>query len=211
MSNVVKTNRPHSTPPTNVQLSTDYSGVDRGLFLTRDSTPKYLRVITAQWVSYGPVGSPGILKFKIGMYNSKPKTPAEYGNYTLLKARNNDEWFDVATSGPIHSPVLAEYWAQFIYYNYYILQSDIDSVYDHPPLVNDIIAVGTNLTKAIVPAINSIVNTAIFNSTSTKPLELTSFISRATPTVGTEKIIDFTSDIDPTSRFEPVLEASRKM
>lgn len=211
MSNVVKTNRPHSTPPTNVQLSNDYVGVDRGLFLTRDATPKYLRVITAQWVSYGPVGSPGILKFKIGMYDTKPETTSDYNSYTLLKSRNDDEWFDVTTSGPIHSPILVEYWAQFIYYNYYLLQSNIDSVYDHPPLVNDIIAVGKNLSKAIVPAINSIVNTAIFKVSDGRPLELTSYVSRVTPSIGSEKIIDFTSEIDIHEKFEPLIEASKKM
>ena len=48
-----KSNRPYSLPPTNVQMSNDYVGIDRGLFLTRTDN-SFLRVTEAEWHTYGP-------------------------------------------------------------------------------------------------------------------------------------------------------------
>lgn len=209
----IQNNRPYSTPPTNIQGDNDYTGIDRGLFLTRDAPPKYLRVVQADWKSYGPNSSPGVLRFKLGQYSSKPTTDAEYNNFTILKAHGNDEWFDVTTSGPIHSPVLVEYWAKFIYYNYYSIKApnEIISVLDDTNLIDDVKGIGQNFTQAVMPSMRSAVNQAMYGVTIGEPLSLIAMSATITPTVGDNKIINLKSHIADFKKFDPIVTASKLM
>lgn len=206
-------NRPYSMPPTNIEGENDYDEIDRGLFLSRDDDPKYLRVIQADWKSYGPSNSPGILRFRLGQYATKPTTDAQYANYTVLKAHGSDEWFDVATSGPTHSAVLVEYWAKFIYYNYYVLQapSAIQSVLQDTVLVNDIKGVGDTFTKALVPSIKNIAVQSMYGLAPGKPLGLVALSAAVTPAVGSAKTIDLIPALTDFKRFDPVIASSKLM
>lgn len=208
-----RTNRPYSLPPTNVEIHNDYTGMDRGLFLSRDPSPKYMRVVEAEWVSYGPSSAPGILRFRLGMYNAKPTTAAQYDNYTPVKAKGNDEWFDVATSGPIHSPLLVEYWAKFIYYNYYLdkTDSEIQSVMEDTNLVNDIKSVGAAFVESIVPSFKEFEVTAKYIVSTGLPLSLTSMSAKVTPKVGDPKTVNLRQAVTNDRTFDPVIAASKLM
>lgn len=211
MSELYSTNRPYSPPPTNVQVENDYTGIDRGLFLSRDLEPKYLRVISAEWTSHGPSGSPGLLRFKIGRYTEKPITDDDYNQFEFIKSRDNEEWFDVATSGPIHIPVLAEYWAKYIYFNYYLIQSQIDSIYEHQALIEDIVATGTSFTQSVAPSIKSVTNKATYSVAHGKPLMLTEFTSKLTPVTGMARDIDLTEQVPVSQKWDPVVYMFKNM
>lgn len=209
----LESNRPYSTPPTNVEGSNDYVGVDRGLFLSRDPSPKYLRVVQADWKTYGPSNAPGILRFKLGQYPERPVTDEQFEQYTILKAHGGDEWFDVSTSGPINSAILVEYWAKFIYYNYYILTppDKLQSVMDDEPLVADIKGIGKAFTKSLVPSIDEIVVQAMYGTTLGTPLSLLALSAEATPVVGDSKVINLKALVDNPKGFDPVIAVSKLM
>ncbi len=208
----IPTDRPHSTPPTNVEASNDYVGADRGLFLTRDPVPKYLRVINAEWTTYGPTGSPGVLRAKIGKYETKPETPDDYNDFTFLTTSDGSEWFEVTTSGPIHKAILAEYWVKFIYYNYYAIKSLHTPILTNLPLIEDIKNTGTDFTRALAPAIQSVENKVVFTVAHNQPLSLSSYKTKVTPVIGDPMLKDLTDIVNgSTERFDPVVTVSRLM
>lgn len=204
------TDRPHSTPPTNVEASNDYTGIDRGLFLSRDPTPKYLRVVQAEWTSYGPSGSPGLLKFKLAQYDTKPETPEDYNDFTFLESSPGNEWFDIATSGQTDKAILVEYWAKFIYYNYYILNSNPSPISENEKIVTGIKETGKGFTNALVPSIEEVKIVAVYSISHGEPLSLSSFKVQVTPKVGSKVTKDITETINTaTTKIDPVITVSR--
>lgn len=210
---IQQSNRPHSMPPTNVQGDNDYEGVDRGLFLSRDVVPKYLRVVAAEWKSHGPNTSPGILRFKLGQYENKPVSNSDFDNYTPLESSSGNEWFDIVTSGPIHSPILAEYWAKYIYYNYYGVkdQAEITSVFNDSPLMTDVRGTGIAFTHAIMPSIHDISVLATYGVSTGKPLTMLSMTAEVVPVAGNKKTVDIKSLLTNYKGFDPVIAASKLM
>lgn len=204
--------RPYSLPPTNVELDNDYVGIDRGLFLSRESTPRYLRVVEAQWNSHGPNTAPGILQAKIGAYNTKPETDEDYDHYELLTHVNGNEWFEVYTTGPIFKPILVEHWIKYIYYNYYVNKNSPSSLLDNVSFMNDIKSVGTDFVRALVPSIKSITNTANYSVSTGKPLELTNFTSEVTSQFDVTLVRDITEQAKlATKGFDPTIEVAKSM
>lgn len=202
--------RPYSTPPTNVELSNNYQGLDRGLFITRDPEPQYLRVVNAQWMTWGPSGSPGLLRARIGRFETRPILPEDYENFEFLTTATGDEWFEVVTTGPIHKAILVEYWIKFIYYNYYVLNSQPVPVSADERALLTMVQTGTEFTRSLAPSINVIENQVVYTVQPDLPLTLTSFISKVTPEIGEERLEDLTERaLVAGDRFDPVIELTR--
>lgn len=203
-----KSNRPYSLPPTNVQMSNDYVGIDRGLFLTRTDN-SFLRVTEAEWHTYGPNTSPGILRFKLGKFKTQPSTPASYNTPTKLKDLNGNEWFEVATSGPNFRPVMVEYWAKFIYYHYYSGGAFIEPItLDY---IDGLKEAGESLTKSLATfaKIDSILNVAKYKVSNGKPLELISYTSTAVVGGNPLTVDSKVETLD--DKFDPVLNVIDKL
>lgn len=190
--------RPYPMPPTNVQLSNDYTGDDRGHFLSREPTKRTLKVSEAVWQSYGPNAAPGILKFKLAIGPSFT---------TNLKAPDGTDWFETATSGPNFRPILVEYWARNIYYGYYANRLDTSPV--DTKTLDGLLEAGNSLTSSFSSEIKTISNTIHYSCpTPTKALEITSYQSAVTLVDGNvqqlEQVLDTTND-----KFDPVLFAMK--
>ncbi len=191
--------RPYPQPPTNVQLTNDYVGDDRGIFLTREPVKRKLRVVEAEWTTFGPNASPGHLRFKLGIgpdFTQKLKLP------------DGTEWFETVTSGPNFRPILVEYWAKHIYYNYYATLMDPLPVPSEQ--INGIIDAGNSQTRAFVPSIASVENIALYYATvPTKALTLEAYDTSVRLATGGQIEIDQSIDtLD--DKFDPVLFASRQ-
>lgn len=112
---------PIPLPPENITTENTYAEIDRGYFVVnRDGVSVIARVVEAEWICRGPEIAQGILKFKLKTYGRNiPSTPEAVHAGEPLLAPNGSEWFDTATRGAVHHPIMAEYWANWIMRNHY--------------------------------------------------------------------------------------------
>lgn len=112
--------QPVPETPTNVQRTNPYSAMDRGLFIIQyPEGPKFARVNAARYLTQGPNAAVGVLEYQVMQYASMPKSAAEYGAGTLLKAPDGTEWFDRLVRGPVLDSIVVEYWAINSFINWY--------------------------------------------------------------------------------------------
>lgn len=113
---------PAPTPPTNVESTNPYKGLDRGLFLHEG---KCLRVSKARWTCRGPYSALSQLQFQLRSYSQIPTTVNELKAGTLVQTPAGGYWFDCLVRGSVESPILAEYWAGDIYRKHYSLRGQL--------------------------------------------------------------------------------------
>ena len=206
-------NRPIPLPPTNVEIGNDYRELDSGLFMDRNDPPTFLRVSEAIWITNGPSTAPGILKFKLRQYATQPVTEDDFeGGTPYIPKHSNNEWFEVQTTGPAHAPILVEYWAKHIFYNYYMLfGNNVEDVSSRPQEIDRIAQTGKSFTRALNPKVDSVVNTVRYAVSKGKPLQLISYQSNYILTeTGLGESADMMEDT-ANLKFDPVISLYRHL
>lgn len=206
-------NRPIPLPSTNVEIGNDYRNMDCGLFIDRNDPPVFLRVCEAIWITNGPSTAPGILKFKLRQYATQPVTEDDFeGGTPYMPKHSNNEWFEVQTTGPAHVPILVEYWAKHIFYNYYLLfGNNVEDISSRPLEIERIAQTGKSFTRALNRKLDSVVNTARYTVSKGKPLQLISYQSNyILADTGENHSVDMMEDTG-NLKFDPVISLYRQL
>lgn len=200
MDNLNIATREKMAGPTNVDISNDYVGVDRGMFsVVTGPSIRYGRITSANFKTYGPTLAPGYLSFKIETFDEFPLTESDYAN-----ADKSEFVYDTHTIGSKSVPILMEYWGKTSYINLFANKTDVS------PLDEIIMAgiqeIGNSYTGVILGSddprtISVEIN---YESSSTAPLEMIDY----TITVHVPDQDDVTHVVpltEVTPLFDPVL------
>ena len=158
--------------PINVDVSNDYMGVDRGMFsIVTSAGVQYARIISATFRSKGPSLAPGMLTFKLMVFDEFPMTPEDYGAGVELSAV-----YDTYTVGSKTVPIMIEYWGKTAFFNIFSQSPEVPPL--NPELVTNIKTLGDSYTKVLLGASDTrtLSTEVTYQATPTTPLTMMEYI-----------------------------------